>query len=312
MAEKNGPKLDFAASSDPDLAALYARLSAESPTRKVAYRAIKPNAFFVVSGQDGAQKFYSRFEKNDGANPPIRGFTFSYPAAAPNFDRVALAVASSFEAFPAAGGTTANAPAATAEATPVPRPPVPPPPAAPQPVATALVVAPGKALTALKPDDCPNPIVGGKPARFERTDAATGLALLAGDFGGKGEPPRLGALSPDLVVLSASGERVAANSATLASDAAADRRRLARKERERRPGLRPRRRALPASIAPIADEPKRVSGVALAAPHALIEPQAIGAFLGGGELTPLPSAPLSAGAIAAREKGAVLAVSCGK
>ena len=219
MAEKNGPKLDFAASSDPDLAALYARLSAESPTRKVAYRAIKPNAFFVVSGQDGAQKFYSRFEKNDGANPPIRGFTFSYPAAAPNFDRIALAVASSFEAFPAAGGTTANAPAATAEATPVPRPPVPAPTAAPQPVATALVVAPGKALTALKPDDCPNPIVGGKPARFERTDAATGLALLAGDFGGKAEPPRLGGLSPDLVVLSASGERVAANSATLASDA---------------------------------------------------------------------------------------------
>ena len=123
MAEKNGPKLDFAASSDPDLAALYTRLSTESPTRKVAYRAIKPNAFFVVSGQDGAQKFYSRFEKNDGANPPIRGFTFSYSAAAPNLDRIALAVASSFEAFPAAGGTTANAPAPAAEAAPSPRPP---------------------------------------------------------------------------------------------------------------------------------------------------------------------------------------------
>ncbi len=83
MAERNGPKLDFATSADPDLAALYARLGAESPTRKVAYKAIKPNAFFVVSGQDGAQKFYSRFEKNDAANPPIRGFTFAYPAAAP-------------------------------------------------------------------------------------------------------------------------------------------------------------------------------------------------------------------------------------
>ena len=310
MAERNGPKLDFAASGDPDLAALFARLGVKSPTRKVAYKAMKPNAFFVVSGQDGAQKFYSRFEKSEGANPPVRGFTFAYPAAAQNLDRVALAVANSFEAFPTAGGISANAAPPAADAAPSP-PSRPPAPAAPQPVATAMVIAPGKALTALKPEDCPNPIVAGKPARFERTDAATGLAILAGAFEGEAEPPRIGALKPDLVVLSASGERVAANSATLASDAPPIAVAPLEKSASGAPAF-DRAGSLAGLVAPIADEPKRIAGIALAGPHALIEPQAIGAFLGGGELTPLPSPPLSAGAIAAREKGALLAVSCGR
>src|SRR5271165_7388712 len=79
MAEKNGPKLEFASSADPDLAALYQHLSGETPTRKIAYKAMKPGAFFVVSGQDGAMKFYSRFETSVSASPPDRGFTFSIP-----------------------------------------------------------------------------------------------------------------------------------------------------------------------------------------------------------------------------------------
>ena len=80
LAARNGAKLDFASSADPDLSALYARLSAGTPTRKVAYKAMKPDDFFVVSGQEGPQKFYTRFEKKESANPPIRGFTFTYPA----------------------------------------------------------------------------------------------------------------------------------------------------------------------------------------------------------------------------------------
>jgi len=308
MADKNGPKLEFASSAEADLAALYARLGTETPTRKFAYKAMKPNAFFVVSGQDGAHKFYSRFEKNDVANPPIRGFTFSYPAAAQNLERIALAVANSFEPFPTGGEAAANAAANTSGGPPSPTPPVPAPP--PAPAATALVVAPGKALTALKPDDCPAPTIGGKSARFERIDS-TGLAILAGDFGGKAEPPGLGALSPDLVVLSASGERVAANTATLVSEAPPIAVASLEKSASGAPAF-DRSGALAGLIAPIADEPKRVAGVALAGPHAIIEPQAIGAFLGGGELTAAPSPPLSAGAIAEREKGSLLAVYCGR
>ena len=109
MGKPGGARLDFASSADADLAALYARLSAETPTRKVAYKAMKPGVFFVVSGQDGAAKFYSRFETSEGASPPVRGFTFSYPAAqASQLDRVAIAVANSFEAFP--GQAPASAP----------------------------------------------------------------------------------------------------------------------------------------------------------------------------------------------------------
>ena len=103
---------------------------------------------------------------------------------------------------------------------------------------------------------------------------------------------------------------MAANAATLASDAPPVAVAPLEKSASGAPAF-DRSGALAGLVAPIADEPKRVAGVALAAPHALIEPQAIGAFLGGGEVTPLPSPPLSAGAIAAREKGALLAVFCG-
>ncbi len=80
ISARGGARLDFALSADADLGALYARLSAATPARKITYKAIKPDAFFVVSGQDGATMFYTRFDKNPAATPPIRGFTFAYPA----------------------------------------------------------------------------------------------------------------------------------------------------------------------------------------------------------------------------------------
>ncbi len=111
LSARGGARLDFASDADTDLAALYARLSAATPTRKITYKAIKPDAFLVVSGQDGAFKFYTRFDKNPTANPPIRGFTFTYPASQTAYlDRIAIAVANSFEPFPGA----AAAPAASA------------------------------------------------------------------------------------------------------------------------------------------------------------------------------------------------------
>ena len=119
---------------------------------KVAYKAMKPDDFFVVSGQEGPQKFYTRFEKNEAANPPIRGFTFTYPATGGRrVDRIAIAIANSFEAFPAPGGPV-KAPGASAAAAPeAPGSSSIPPAASPEPSATALIVAPGEALTALKP-----------------------------------------------------------------------------------------------------------------------------------------------------------------
>ena len=292
IGPKTGVALDFASDAGGDLAGLYARLSAETPTRKVGYKAMKPGAFFVVSGQDGGQKFYSRYERSGGATPPVRGFTFRYPLARDDLDRVALAVANSFQAFP--DQTPAAAPA----------------PKPPGPSATALLVASDRALTALKPGDCPNPSVGGKPAKFERSDPATGLALLSGDFGAKAEPPPRGSPGPDLVVLSADGGRVSAVSATLSGGAKPTVFASLDKAAAGGPAF-DRAGGLAGLVAPIAEEPRRVGGVALAAAHPLIDAEAIGAFLGGGALIPVAaSGPLSAGEIAAQRRSSVAAVTC--
>jgi hypothetical protein len=313
LSARGGARLDFASDADTDLAALYARLSAATPTRKITYKAIKPDAFLVVSGQDGASKFYTRFDKNPNANPPIRGFTFTYPASQTAYlDRIAIAVANSFEPFPgaaaappaASAGPNAAAPSAsTAAASP---------PAVPSPAATAFVIAPGRALTALKTSDCPNPTVAGKPVRIEHADAATGLAILAGDFAANGEPPRFGAPGENLVVLAFAGPHLAASSASLTGGGT---RPVVTAAVDKSAGGGPvfdRSGALVGLVAPIADEPKRVAGLALTAPHALIASDAVRAFLGGGNPASAEAASLSAGDIADREKKALLAVFCQK
>jgi peptidoglycan hydrolase-like protein with peptidoglycan-binding domain len=304
-----GARLDFAANADADLGALYARLSTATPVRKIAYKAIKPDAFFVVSGQDGPVKFYTRFDKNPNAIPSIRGFTFVYPASQTAYlDRIAIAIANSFEPFPesaaAPGASAATNPTAPSASGPTPPPPV------PQPAATALVVAPGKALTALKADDCPHPTVAGKPVRIERADAATGLVILAGDFASNGGAPQLGSPAQDLVILGFSGPRVAASSASFTGGEAAPVVTAAVDKGASGGPVFDRRGALVGLVAPIAGEPKRVAGLALAAPHMLIAPDALRAFLGASELASEGAATLSAGDIAARERKALVAVFC--
>jgi peptidoglycan hydrolase-like protein with peptidoglycan-binding domain len=300
-----GARLDFASSADTDLAALYARLSAATPTRKIAYKAIKPDAFFVVSGQDGPVKFYTRFDKSATATPPLRGFTFAYPASrTAALDRIAIAIANSFKPFPESAGAPAANAGAPSASSPTP------PPAVPQPAATALVVAPGKALTALKADDCPHPTVAGKPVRIERADAATGLAILTGDFASTGGAPRLGLPAQDLVVLGFDGSRLAASSASFTGGEAAPVVTAAVDKGASGGPVFDRRGALVGLVAPIAGEPKRVGGLALAAPHPLIAPDALRAFLGASEPASEGAASLSAGDIAARERKALVAVFC--
>ena len=301
-----GARLDFASNADADLGALYGRLSAATPVRKIAYKAIKPDAFFVVSGQDGPVKFYTRFDKNPNANPPVRGFTFAYPTSqTATLDRIAIAIANSFEPFPeSAGAQAANAAAPSA--------PGPAPPAVPQPAATALVIAPGRALTALKADDCPHPTVAGKPTRIERADAATGLAILAGDFASNGGAPRLGAPGQDLVVLGFDGSRLAASSASFTGGEAAPVVTAAVDKGASGGPVFNRSGALVGLVAPIIGEPKRVAGLALASPHPLIAPNALRAFLGASEPVVRGGGPLSAGDIAAREQKALIAVFCPK
>jgi hypothetical protein len=116
----------------------------------------------------------------------------------------------------------------------------------------------------------------------------------------------------DLVVLGFADTRLAASSASFAGGEAHP---VVVAAVDKSAGGGPvfdRSGALVGLVAPISDEPKRVAGVAFAAPHALIALEAIRAFIGGGEPVSASAAPLSAGDIAAREKKALVAVFCPK
>lgn len=88
-----------------ELQPLYDLLRTEQPGRKVAYKVLRPD-WFVVSGDDRGRRFYTRVNATPGG---LRGYTLTYPAGrAAEFDRIAIAVANSFETGPAATAGNAN------------------------------------------------------------------------------------------------------------------------------------------------------------------------------------------------------------
>ena len=264
-----------------DLGELYQSLTAADPRTKLTYKAMKPGAFLVTAGETGDAKVYTRYAA-DGDS--LRGFSFSYPKArAKALDPVALAIANSFGPLPAA-----------------PLPPIAPPkPAPPRLVATALIVAPGVAVTALDPSRCENPDIAGKPARFLAPSGA--LARLGGDFGVSATAPEIGAGGGDLVVLSISEAGLEATPVRGLGPA------------EIVAGLSPaasgaplfdRKGRLVALVSAIATAPSR-AGVALAAPHATLSAAALGEPSNGA------GADLTAAEIAKLRRAAVVGVFCG-
>ncbi|MGD1036996.1 MAG: peptidoglycan-binding domain-containing protein [Roseiarcus sp.] len=345
-----GPALAFEhrTGADAGLATVYVLLTAEASGGKISYKTIKADEFFVVAGEEAGRKFYTRFAKApaDWADgPSLRGFTFSYPSSqSADFDKVALAVANSFEPFsssPASLDTAAaraasslnwsdivkvgseGAPASTGQ----PAAPsasagagaaVKTPPSAPEPTATGLIVAPGQALTAIRAADCANPTVDGKAAKILRADAASGLALIAGDFGAGAEPPSFAAGDGEFVVLSlepgATPDKTTleANAATPTPAGEGGQTIVAAltNAASGAPAF-DRKGDLAALVAPIKGEPKRVAGVVLAEPHALIALDAIKRFLGEGGAAALPdAADLAAGEIARQKRASIVKIVC--
>jgi hypothetical protein len=325
------------AGDQPALAALYAKLIAEPNGRTVTYKVIKSDAFFVVAAEDAKRKVYTRFAKSpaDWADgPSLRGFTFSYPRdQAADLDKVVLAASNSFEPFSssptsldtsAARGASAPLtwrdivkPASAAAA----QPQTPPAaadasvkPALPETMATGLIVAPGQAITAAGAADCANPTVDGKAAKTLRADAASGLALLGGDFGAGGAPPRAGVSSADLVVLSfAQGEpgkpTLQASAATPAAGAQAVVAALT-KSAAGAPVF-DRKGRLAAIVALIREEPARAGGLPLAQPHAAIAFDAVARFLGQpGDASPAPGPDLGVSDIARDRRAAIVQILC--
>jgi len=278
-----------------ELASLYKTMIA-LPNRKVTYKYLKPDAFFVIAGEEGDKKFYRRYAAPANPADPkvLRGFAFLYPKARSKaLDPVALAVANAFEPFPVA-----------APASPAPSP-------TPEPAkltAVAFIVKPGEAVTTLPPTQCKTPIVEGKPVRF--LEGGEGLFHLAGVFGERATAPAVADAGDDLVALSlaAVGDTKSALQVASAVPAPGGERKILAALGPVAIGapLFDRHGRLVAFVAP-GEPAKRRADVALVAPYAIVAASALGA-----SATPAPSdTPLSLSEIAAKMRDAVVGVFCG-
>lgn len=154
-----------------ELPSLFERMRQDAPGRKVTYRLLRPE-WFVVSGDEGARKFYTRVAQGPAG---IRAYTFRYPAAeARAMDRLMVAIANTFEPFPGTA-VAANPSRAPAQAAPgAPQAVAPPqPPALAQPAlqfgparhaVSGVVVAPNRVLTsAAALRSCAGAAIAGQP-----------------------------------------------------------------------------------------------------------------------------------------------------
>jgi Putative peptidoglycan binding domain len=195
-----------------DLPAAYERVLAV-PGRKVTYKLLRPD-FFVVTGESGTRRFYTRF---GGAPGGMRGFTLSYEGElAKSLDRVVIAVANSFDPFPSGNGAastgagTAGAVAAVAgpgvaAAVPVTAPVARPAPAPTERRGNALLIAEGKAIvpSALL-NGCKSITIAGRPTQTGASDPGAGISLLTFSGGPRVRALNLGeapAANRSLVVL---------------------------------------------------------------------------------------------------------------
>jgi hypothetical protein len=129
-AGKNGPKLAslnenvtvdvlrFPVQSE-SFGALFDRLKAERPGRKVTYSLLRPD-FFVITGSVDGKSFYMRFLRTEADS---RGFIVGWaPELSPDFDRVPIAMAVSLALAGDAAQEEAAAAAPAPNGPPVPLP----------------------------------------------------------------------------------------------------------------------------------------------------------------------------------------------
>lgn len=179
-----------------DLPALFEKaitVSLNSP-RKITYKLLRPD-FFVVTGETPTGKFYRRLS----AGPQgLRGFSIGYDKAqAATVDKLVIAIAGSFEPFPA-GPMPTSAPVVASA------PPIPAGNGAPAPVTQPAARAPGRSGVALLVGDklalgaagpaegCRSLTIGGRNAKLRAKDDASDLAVFDLDGAGSARPVLLG------------------------------------------------------------------------------------------------------------------------
>jgi hypothetical protein len=204
--------LETFVSSSETLEQQFARASDTSnPARKVTYKLLRPD-FFVVTGETATGKFYRRVVKTETG---VSGFAIGYEKAmAPQWDRLTIAIANSFEATPSAqpvslpATSSANAPkgAPAVVATAV-TPPKLPEPRVFQRSATGVVIADEKLLIATAGlVGCRNPTVNGLAFGPIKSDqqAGIGIASVPG-LKRVGQVPSLATGKADIVLALAHG-----------------------------------------------------------------------------------------------------------
>ncbi|MFT2129825.1 hypothetical protein, partial [Staphylococcus epidermidis] len=82
---------------ETELEAVFARITAPTPERRVTYKLLRPD-FLVVTAETQAGKSYIRYAAGEAG---LRGITLGYDKAlAGEVDRLAIAIANSFVPFP--------------------------------------------------------------------------------------------------------------------------------------------------------------------------------------------------------------------
>ncbi|MCW1840338.1 peptidoglycan-binding domain-containing protein [Prosthecomicrobium hirschii] len=338
---------------EADLQAMFDQLKAEQAGRKVTY-AIWRQTWFVVAGETQTHKFYTRYATGPaGVVGYTYGFEKSTPdgdriavvlsnsfdpfpgttavAAGPAPATAAPPAAVTAAPPPAAATTVTAAPAATKPAvSTTPPPPAAIPAAAEKPAmlaASGLVVAQNRVVTVSAAlDACRAPSLRGKPARVVATDGTSGLVLLEGETG-PATPVALRsrpvAAGEALIVLgqgerSGQGLMVGPGEAVAAPEGSKAGQRVLT---PLQPGglgatVTDRSGVVVGLVAGLANEPRRIAGVAPEAPWSVAGSGALAAFLAGQGIAvataPEASAARSAGQIATALKGAVVQIGCGR
>ncbi|SEP44922.1 Peptidoglycan-binding (PGRP) domain of peptidoglycan hydrolases-containing protein [Methylobacterium sp. ap11] len=297
------------AAGEADLDTLHAQAAAATPERKVTYSLKRPD-FTVVTGETPTGKFYIRTAAGAAG---LRGFTLSYDkGSAREMDRLVIAIANSFVPFPGEAAPPPPRPMAATAQDPGAKGPAPAAPAAPGSVAATGIVVGPRRVVAVLPAACSAPRIAGEPARILRRDEAAGLVLLEGHAPASAAlvlaaaPPR-----PEeaVVVVAAGAEGPTVTTGEIAAGGV-----LAPLQ----PGaagapILDRAGRLLGLVARLPAQPRLVAGIVPPLTHPLVGTAALKALLGAeAPASPAGDAkPLTAGAIAGRVAGAVVALRCG-
>ncbi|KQP30778.1 peptidoglycan-binding protein [Methylobacterium sp. Leaf104] len=309
------------AAGETGLEAVFARVTAPSPDRRVTYKLLRPD-FLVVTAETGTGRSYIRYAAGEAG---LRGLTLGYDKAlAGEVDRLAIAIANSFVPFPEAAPAAAAAAPPVATAVPAPAPP-PVPGSRTAPAATGLLVAPGRVLaSAAALSGCRVPLVAGQPARIAVGATADLLILETGPLAGRsaitpairGSTPAEGEPVTALTIDAEGGVAVAPGQVILGDSAGS-----ARITAPLQPGaggapVLDRSGALAGLVAMVPGRPRLVAGVLPPARYGLVPAATLASFLGAAGLrTAQPrdagtQGAGTSGAAAATQAGAVVAITC--